>query len=165
MGFPGQKSTPDLFCACAALKDDHSLPEWSIFCDVRCDAFSRVFGKGVSVKGFFGGTCLVFQGTFPRDERSLHSKAVPLGNALSGTPFPSARLSGHWYTHTHSIIRPKMTTLLRSGRGTVRKCTGPKWSKMVQNGQNDHFGKKWPYCELDSSKSRDQNGPFWSSLA
>ena len=47
------------------------------------------------------------------------------------------------------------------GRGTVGKCTGPKWSKRP-------FWSKWPYSEPDFSireTKMDQNGPFWSILA
>ena len=33
---------------------------------------------------------------------------------------------------------PKAHCIVGRGRGTVGKCTGPKWS---QNGPNDHFGQ------------------------
>ena len=45
------------------------------------------------------------------------------------------------------------TTKLGSGRGTVGKCTGPKWSKRP-------FWSKGPYSELDFSIPR----PKWSIL-
>ena len=49
---------------------------------------------------------------------------------------------------------------LRSGRGTVGKCTGPKWPKMVKT----TILVKIPYSELEFSVRKtkmDQNGPFW----
>ena len=68
----------------------------------------------------------------------------------------------HFVLHLagHTLSEAEVRNLKNgSGRGTVGKCTGPKWSKMVQNGQNDHFlGEgKWgrkkyrriPKCEGD----------------
>ena len=42
---------------------------------------------------------------------------------------------------------------LGSGRGTVGKCTGPKWSKRL-------FWSKWPYSELDLEFAR----PKWTKM-
>ena len=49
---------------------------------------------------------------------------------------------------------------LGRGRGTVGKCTGPKWSKMVQT----TILVKMTLFRTGFQHSRDQNGPKWSIL-
>ena len=43
-----------------------------------------------------------------------------------------------------------------------RYCREVYWIKMVQTGQNDHFGQNDPLFRTGFWHSRDQNGPFWS---
>ena len=65
---------------------------------------------------------------------------------------------------TDSFCRSAALTI-RSGRGTVGRCTGPK---MAPNGQNGHFGQNdlVPNRNFNSIwHSQDQNGPQWSILA
>ena len=57
----------------------------------------------------------------------------------------------------------KIQAKLGSGRSTVRKCTGPKWSKMVLT----TILVKMPLFRTGFSireTKMDQNGPFWSIL-
>ena len=53
-------------------------------------------------------------------------------------------------------------------RAWPRYCRKVCWTKMVQNGQNDHFGQNDLIPKLDfgiRKTTMDQNGPFWSILA
>ena len=53
---------------------------------------------------------------------------------------------------------------LGTGRGTVGKCAGPKWPKMVQTTILVKMTFKWLCSELDFSireTKMDQIGPLW----
>ena len=80
-------------------------------------------------------------------------------------------LSGRGFRHHSTTIAPVeppkrhstrwlRTLILGNGRGTVGKCTGPKWSKRP-------VWSKWPYSELDFSIREPKCtkmvhfGPFW----
>ena len=98
---------------------------------------------------------------------SLGHKKVSLPLAMFGCAFsrrPRSRLILASFQTPVANTRKTLTSLisgsrpfLGSGRGTVGKCTGPKWSKRP-------FWSKCPYSELDFSireTKKDQNGPFW----
>ena len=47
---------------------------------------------------------------------------------------------------------------IRSGRGTVGRCTGPKWPK---NGQNDLIPKRILVFARPKRAEMVHSGPFW----
>ena len=67
----------------------------------------------------------------------------------------------------NAISRGKIEKEAFNTRGWPRYCRKVYWTKMVQNGPDDHlFGQYWPYSELDFSireTKADQNGPFRSA--